>query len=203
VQAPSASLDTIGALAVKNVPIETWDDSGLGIEPNNLVAINSLIAYRSLRYGQHLDLILTDQHSFYGEDPTMRRAWARFTIRRSTGCVLGNPTIQVEAKRFGCRFLRWRAPHRTTLREGWRPIHELELTVQVSASARAAQKGRIVRVAFDRIALFLPQGNHRIDERGAARRNETCQGCDRRQNQRYSGDSREVVGAKTVEQRGQ
>jgi hypothetical protein len=83
------------------------------------------------------------------------------------------------------------------------PIHELEPTVQVSASARAAQKCRIVRVAFDRIALFLPQGNHRIDERGAARRNETCQGCDRRQNQRYSGDSREVVGAKTVEQRGQ
>jgi hypothetical protein len=29
---------------VKNVPIEEWDDSGLGIEPNNLKAINSLIA---------------------------------------------------------------------------------------------------------------------------------------------------------------
>jgi phosphodiesterase/alkaline phosphatase D-like protein len=46
------------------------DDSGLGIEPNNLKAINSLIAYRSLRYGRHLDLILTDQHSFCGDDPT-------------------------------------------------------------------------------------------------------------------------------------
>ena len=33
-------------------------------------AINSLIAYRSLRYGRHLDLILTDQHSFCGDDPT-------------------------------------------------------------------------------------------------------------------------------------
>jgi hypothetical protein len=33
-----------GVLAVKNVPIEKWDDSGLGIEPNNLKAINSLIA---------------------------------------------------------------------------------------------------------------------------------------------------------------
>ena len=41
-----------------------------GIEPNNLTAINSLIAYRSLRYGRHLDLILTDQHSFCGDDPT-------------------------------------------------------------------------------------------------------------------------------------
>lgn len=70
VKAPSGSLDTFGALAVKNVPIEKWDDSGLGIEPNNLKAINSLIAYRSLRYGRHLDLILTDQHSFCGDDPT-------------------------------------------------------------------------------------------------------------------------------------
>src|SRR5215471_17926009 len=70
VKAPSGSLDTFGALSVKNVPIEKWDDSGLGIEPNNLEAINSLIAYRSLRYGRHLDLILTDQHSFCGDDPT-------------------------------------------------------------------------------------------------------------------------------------
>jgi alkaline phosphatase D len=70
VKAPSGSLDTFGAVAVKNVPIEKWDDGGLGIEPNNLKAINSLIAYRSLRYGRHLDLILTDQHSFCGDDPT-------------------------------------------------------------------------------------------------------------------------------------
>ena len=70
VKAPSGSLDTFGTLAVKNVPIENWDANGLGIEPNNLKAINSLIAYRSLRYGRHLDLILTDQHSFRGDDPT-------------------------------------------------------------------------------------------------------------------------------------
>ena len=68
-KAPSGSLDTFGALAVKNVPIEKWDDNGLGIEPNNLKAINSLIAYRRLRYGRHLDLILTDQHSYRSDDP--------------------------------------------------------------------------------------------------------------------------------------
>src|SRR5574338_1542144 len=49
VKAPSGSLDTFGAPAVNDAPIERWDDSGLGIEPNNLTAINSLIAYRSLR----------------------------------------------------------------------------------------------------------------------------------------------------------
>src|SRR5215216_1193048 len=43
---------------------------GRTIEPNNLTAINSLIAYRSVCYGRHLDLILTDQHSFCGDDPT-------------------------------------------------------------------------------------------------------------------------------------
>src|SRR3954452_23923623 len=38
VKAPSGSLDTFGAVTVKNVAIEKWDDSGLGIEPNNLTA---------------------------------------------------------------------------------------------------------------------------------------------------------------------
>jgi alkaline phosphatase D len=70
VTAPSGSLAEFGPPAVKNVKIERWDANGLGIEPNNLTAIRSLIAYRALRYGKHLDLIITDQHSFSGEDPT-------------------------------------------------------------------------------------------------------------------------------------
>jgi alkaline phosphatase D len=63
------SLERFDAPAVKNVPIEKFDDNGLGIEPNNLTAIRSLIAYRALRYGRHLDLIITDQHSFRAYDP--------------------------------------------------------------------------------------------------------------------------------------
>jgi len=42
VTAPSGSLDRFGPPMVENVKIETWDDNGLGIEPNNLIAINSL-----------------------------------------------------------------------------------------------------------------------------------------------------------------
>ncbi len=34
------------------------------MEPNNLTAIHSLNAYRTLRYGRNLDLIVTDQHSY-------------------------------------------------------------------------------------------------------------------------------------------
>ena len=69
VQAPSGSLERFGAPAVKDVAIEKWDENGLGLEPNNPIAINSLKAYRSLRYGKHLDLIITDQHSYHGPDP--------------------------------------------------------------------------------------------------------------------------------------
>src|SRR5262245_57990491 len=55
---PSGSLEQFGPPAVKNVAVETFDANGLGVEPNNLVAINSLKAYRTLPYGQPLDLII-------------------------------------------------------------------------------------------------------------------------------------------------
>ncbi len=70
VKAPSGSLEAFGPPPVKNVEIEKWDPNGLGMEPNNLTAIRSLIAYRALRYGKHLDLLITDQKSFCGDDPT-------------------------------------------------------------------------------------------------------------------------------------
>ncbi len=69
VKAPSGRLEDFAPPAVKNVAIEKWDDNGLGQEPNNLIAINSLKAYRALRYGKHLDLIITDQHSYRSPDP--------------------------------------------------------------------------------------------------------------------------------------
>jgi len=68
VAAPSGSLEEFGPPAVKNVKIEKFRDDGIGDEPNNLIAINSLKAYRALRYGKHLDLIITDQHSYRGPD---------------------------------------------------------------------------------------------------------------------------------------
>jgi alkaline phosphatase D len=65
-----AVLDRFDPPAVEDVAIGQWDDAGLGEEPNNLAAIYSLIAYRALRYGKHLDLLITDQHSFCSPDPT-------------------------------------------------------------------------------------------------------------------------------------
>jgi alkaline phosphatase D len=70
VTAPSKSLEQFGPPSVKDVPIQSWDANGLGNEPNNLTAIRSLTGYRALRYGRHLDLIITDQHSYRSKDPT-------------------------------------------------------------------------------------------------------------------------------------
>jgi len=69
VKAPSGTFDEFGSVPVKNVKIEKFDDQGLGLEPNNIAAINSLIVYRALRYGRHLDLLLTDEHSYRGPTP--------------------------------------------------------------------------------------------------------------------------------------
>src|SRR5690242_9086173 len=69
VKAPSGSFDEFGSVPVKNVKIEKFDDGGLGLEPNNIAAINSLIIYRTLRFGRHLELLLTDERSFRGPNP--------------------------------------------------------------------------------------------------------------------------------------
>jgi alkaline phosphatase D len=68
VKAPSGTFDEFGSVPVKDVKIEKFDDDGLGLEPNNIAAINSLTVYRALRYGRHLDLLLTDLHSYRGPD---------------------------------------------------------------------------------------------------------------------------------------
>ncbi|HEV8580303.1 MAG TPA: alkaline phosphatase D family protein [Thermoanaerobaculia bacterium] len=68
-QAGGTSLERFEAPQVKDVPIERFDDERLGQEPNNLAAIDSLIAYRSLRWGKYLELLITDQHSYTAEYP--------------------------------------------------------------------------------------------------------------------------------------
>lgn len=69
IAAPGGSLERFDPPAVKDVPVTEFDKDGLGTEPNNLIAINSLKAYRSLRYGRCLDLMITDQRSYRNADP--------------------------------------------------------------------------------------------------------------------------------------
>jgi alkaline phosphatase D len=66
------SLDTFDPPQVVNAPITRFDEHGLGQEPNNLVAVNSLRGYRALRWGRNVELIITDQRSYRSEEPTDR-----------------------------------------------------------------------------------------------------------------------------------
>src|SRR5206468_6437167 len=66
------SLDRFAPPAVVDAPIERFDDLGLGQEPNNLTALASLRGYRALRWGRHVDLLITDQHTYRSEEPSDR-----------------------------------------------------------------------------------------------------------------------------------
>ncbi len=50
-----------------DAPVARFDEQGIGQEPNNLAAIDSLHIYRRLRFGRNVDLVLTDQRSFQTE----------------------------------------------------------------------------------------------------------------------------------------
>jgi alkaline phosphatase D len=65
-------LDRFEAPHVSDAAITIFDSHGLGTEPNNLAAINSLKGYRSIRWGKHVDLIITDQRSYRSEEPLNR-----------------------------------------------------------------------------------------------------------------------------------
>ncbi len=55
-----------------NASIVHFDAQGLGQEPNNLTAVGSLTGYRAMRWGRHVELIITDQRSYRSEEPTGR-----------------------------------------------------------------------------------------------------------------------------------
>ena len=75
-----ADLAQFSPPTVNNAPIESFDAYGLGVEPNNLTAIGSMTGYRSITYGRHVQLILTDFHSYTMEDPTTRAEAAAFDL---------------------------------------------------------------------------------------------------------------------------
>ena len=74
----NADVDRYEAPHVKDAAITQFDESGLGQEPGNLAAINSLKLYRKLRYGRDVDLILTDNRSFRSQEAVARPEAAVF-----------------------------------------------------------------------------------------------------------------------------
>jgi alkaline phosphatase D len=53
--------------AVLDAQIGKFDSHGFGDEPNNRLAVSSLKGYRALRWGRHIDLLITDQRSYRSE----------------------------------------------------------------------------------------------------------------------------------------
>lgn len=64
------SLERFDGPRVVDTPVTHFDAHGLGEEPNNLTAIGSLTGYRALRFGRHIELMVTDQRSYRSEEPT-------------------------------------------------------------------------------------------------------------------------------------
>jgi alkaline phosphatase D len=73
-------LDRFGAPDVKNAAMGPLDEDGLVDEPNNRAAIASMTAYRAMRFGRHVELILTDFHSYAMQDPTTRSEADAFAL---------------------------------------------------------------------------------------------------------------------------
>ena len=65
----SSSLEKFEPPHVVDTAVTSFDDHGLGTEPNNLTALHSLKGYRAIRYGKNMELVVTDQRTFRSEDP--------------------------------------------------------------------------------------------------------------------------------------
>ncbi len=73
-------LEKFQAPQVSNTPLKSFDELGLGLEENNLAAINSLKTYRAFRYGKNVDMLLTDNRSFQSESVTLQATFTPFQI---------------------------------------------------------------------------------------------------------------------------
>jgi alkaline phosphatase D len=78
----NSTIDRFEAPKVADTQIVRFDESGLGLEPGNLAAIDALKLYRSFRWGRNIDLILTDNRSFRSEPVTDQKLSAPFQPKK-------------------------------------------------------------------------------------------------------------------------
>ena len=89
----AATLERFDGPHVEDAPIAAFDAHGLGQEPNNLAAIASLKGYRALRWGRHVELIVTDQRSYCSEEPSGTKA-AKALVNDAFPQVLPQETLE-------------------------------------------------------------------------------------------------------------
>jgi alkaline phosphatase D len=93
------SLDRFDAPSVRDAPVAVFDGVGLGREPNNEAAIDSLTGYRAQRWGRHVELMLTDQRSYRSEDYTQAPEAKAIASRRFTQMVPFETLRMIDAGR--------------------------------------------------------------------------------------------------------
>lgn len=101
VKSGGPSLERFDGPKVVNAPITTFDESGLGTEPNNLAAINSLIGYRALRYGRNVELLITDNRGFAMQEQGSRKETDPLSLDGFAGMI---PEEVIEALDMGRAF---------------------------------------------------------------------------------------------------
>lgn len=79
-KASGPGLDRFDGPKVQDAPITRLDQDGFGEEANNRAAISSMTGYRAMRFGRHVELILTDFHSYAMENPTTRNEADAFSL---------------------------------------------------------------------------------------------------------------------------
>src|SRR5262249_14503823 len=94
VKATNQKIDRYEPPAVVDAPIRQFDEHGLGLEPGNLSAINSLKLYRAFRWGRNVELILTDNRSYKSEPATDQKEAASFQPPRFP-FVLSQDVIEI------------------------------------------------------------------------------------------------------------
>ncbi len=94
VKSGGPSLDRFDGPKVVNAPIKTFDESGLGTEPNNLAALGALTGYRALRYGRNVELVITDNRGFAMQDQGSRHETDPLSLEGFAGMI---PEEVVEA----------------------------------------------------------------------------------------------------------
>lgn len=91
--------DPFHAPRVSNQPLTSFDANGLGLEPGNVAAIESLRFYRTMRWGANVDLILTDNRSYRSEPLTTRDEAAVFRPKDFPAVVSEDITEILDAGR--------------------------------------------------------------------------------------------------------
>jgi alkaline phosphatase D len=87
IKASAPGIDRFVPPPVKNVAIQKFDESGLGLEPGNLTVLNTLKLYRTFKWGRNVELILTDNRTFRSEPLGDQPGFAPFSPAGFNGAV--------------------------------------------------------------------------------------------------------------------